>query len=224
MNTRVILVSEDGHAKQVYINALERLDVHVDIVPSFAELYGALLRTPYHGIMIDLPTKIRAPKSEQELVHEVLELFPVIQLNWEGRADEVRTLYFGQSTGEGTIEEFISEECRSFDPRTIRASERRYINFNVMLSTNGEFDEEKTERTVTVDVSRGGCFLYTIDEWESGVDAWLKLRELSDGAPILAETRWGVPWGEAMKIPGIGVEFKRISQAQLAELGDRYHL
>lgn len=224
MSTRMILVAREGDAKQAYLDAIKTLEVHVDTVSSFSELYKALLNTPYHGVMVDLLTKLRAPKEEQGLVHEILELFPVVQLNWEGKAEKIRTLYFGQSIGGGTIEDFICEECRSFNARTIRSHLRRNINFNVVLSKNGKFSEKNNAKTVTIDVSRGGCFIYTIDEWERNIDSWLQLKELDDSTPILGEVKWRIPWGSTMKIPGIGVKFKEISEVQLEEICEKYHL
>ena len=99
MNTRVILLSDDGHARQAYLNAIRTLGVQVDTVSSFRDLRKAMTHTPYHGVMIDLITKIKAPSDEKEIAYEMLEIFPVVQLKWEVQAGLIRTLYFGQSKG-----------------------------------------------------------------------------------------------------------------------------
>jgi hypothetical protein len=48
---------------------------------------------------------------------------------------KIKSLYYGKSKGDGTLEDFILEECRTFEARTLRASERTKIRFNVLLST-----------------------------------------------------------------------------------------
>ena len=224
MKPRVILISREGDAKQTYLNAIKTLEADVDTVSSFGELHRALIQTPYNGVMIDLVTKIRAKKAEKELFHQILELFPVVQLNLEEKSGEIRTLYFGQSVGGGTLEEFVHRECQSFFPRTIRSSLRKRIHFNVTISKNDDFSGIEIEKSVTIDVSEGGCFIYTINEWERQQEVWLRIKELSDGAPILGEVRWRIPWGKTMKLPGIGVQFMQISEEQSDEIYEKCEL
>ena len=224
MKPKVILVSREGAAKQTYLHALKTLEADVDTVSSFGELHRALIHTSYHGVMIDLVTKVRAKKVEKELFHQILELFPVVQLNTEDKSGKIRTLYFGQSVGGGTLEKFIHEECRSFLPRKIRSSLRKRIHFNVTMSKSDDFAEEEIEKTVTIDISQGGCFIYSINEWEGRQIAWLIINELNDSTPIPCEVRWRIPWGKMMKVPGIGLKFTGLTKNQLEEILDKSDL
>jgi hypothetical protein len=218
MNTRVILVSLEGSEKQAYLNAIKPLGVQIDTVSTITELHRALAENLYNGIMIDLVTKIKASKDEKALIHQILELYPVVQLKLEDKSGSIQTLYFGQSTGMGTLEDFIRQECRSFIPRKIRSSPRRKIHFNVILSKNANFSERDIENTVTMDVSEGGCFLYSATNWDAASDAWMTIKELKDATPIRGEVRWQISWGKTMKIPGIGVKFENIGKSQLEEI------
>jgi Tfp pilus assembly protein PilZ len=221
MNIRVILVCGEGVERQAYLSAIEALGVQIDTVSSLEELHKAVLRTPYHGVMIDLKTKIRAAKVEKILIHDILEkVFPVIQLKLENKTSRIQTLYFGQAKGDGTLEDFILKECRSVEPRSIRLSLRKNINFNIILSKNDNYSKDNIEKSVTIDVSEGGCFIYSSDKWEINSKAWFIIKELDDNTPILSEVRWKMSWGNAMKIPGIGVKFKDIREGQLEEI---YH-
>lgn len=158
MSTRVVLVSKESSEKELYLNALTKLGVDVDSVSSFGELRKIVLENPCHGILVDLRTKINAPKGDKEIAHDILEIFPVVQLRWDPEEDEIKTLYFGQAKGGGTLEEFINEECQSIPPRAIRASIRRNIHFNVLLSGEEGFEEDTLERSITINVSGGGVF------------------------------------------------------------------
>lgn len=224
MSTRVVLVSKESSEKELYLNALTKLGVDVDSVSSFGELRKIVLENPCHGILVDLRTKINAPKGDKEIAHDILEIFPVVQLRWDPEENEIKTLYFGQAKGGGTLEEFINEECQSIPPRAIRASIRRNIHFNVLLSGEEGFEEDTLERSITINVSGGGCFIFSSNDWEIGDHAWFTLGELDDSTVILGEVRWAVPWGETMQFPGIGVKFLNISGDQSEQLSEKFHI
>ena len=46
-------------------------------------------------------------------------------------------------------------------------------------------------------------------------------QELEDDTAIQGEVRWAVKWGEAMRIPGIGVMFKDIKKNQHEDFCNR---
>jgi Tfp pilus assembly protein PilZ len=221
---KVLLLSGEGKAKQAYLDTIKHLDIDVDTVSSITELYKTMINKPCHGVMIDLPTKIKASRDEKALVHEVLNKFPVINLRWENETGTIKTLYHSKIQSGGTIKDFINQECRSFNPRTIRSSVRKNINFNVMLTKSDNFKEENMERTITIDVSKGGCFIYSPKKWERHSDVLLIIKELEDHTPIRGKVIWGIAWGEAMRIPGIGVMFKEIKSSQLENISDHTDL
>lgn len=224
MNTRIILVSMEGDARQAYLDAIKPLGVQVDTVSSFNELYKLLTNNHYNGVLLDLKTKIKEQKENKQLVYEILERFPLVQLNFDEKTKIIRSLYFGQSVGSGTIEEFVNEECRSFEARPIRSNERKQIYFNVIIIKNGHLSEDDIDRTVTIDVSKGGCFIYSTDNWEINNRISIKIKELENSAPILCEVRWKRAWGKRMQVPGIGVKFENIDEVQLQEFCDKAHI
>lgn len=224
MGIKLLLLSGEGKAKQAYLDMIRHFDIDVDTVSSITELYKTMINKPCNGVMIDLPTKIKASRDEKALVHEVLNKFPVIQLRWENKTGTIKTLYYGRVKSGGTIKDFINQECRSFNPRTIRSSVRKNINFNVMLTEGDNFKEENIERTVTIDVSKGGCFIYSSKKWEKHSDIWLIIKELEDHTPMRGRVMWGIAWGEAMRMPGIGVMFREIKNGQLKNISAQIDL
>jgi Tfp pilus assembly protein PilZ len=95
---------------------------------------------------------------------------------------------------------------------------RKVVHFNVLLSNDESMDEKKLERTVMINISKGGCFLFSGRDWSDTSKAWLIINELTDKTPIEGDIRWSVEWGKQMTIPGIGLSFKHIKSSQLEEL------
>jgi len=221
MDVRVALLCHEGEAQQAYINAAQSLGAQVDSASTFSDLRNLLCGHSYNGVMVDLKTKVKASHDDKDLLHDLLEQFPLAQLKFEEATGAIRSLNVGQARGNETVEAFINEECRPFPARPIRSSVRKNIHFNALISKNGTPSEEGGIQTVTMNVSQGGCFLYSTEYWEIGGKVSIIFRGLEDQRPITGEVRWQVPWGKTMQIPGIGVKFEDISTAQITELCER---
>ena len=72
-----------------------------------------------------------------------------------------------------------------------------------------------------MNISRGGCFIFSIGDWEVNNDALFIIKELTDLTPICGQVRWKIDWGSKMSVPGIGVKFKEIKDSQLKDLFDK---
>lgn len=222
MGIRLLLVSREGVARQKYQDAIRNFGVQLDTVSTLRELYNAMTDTPYNGVLIDLLTKIKAPQDERTLIHEVLERFPVILLKWENKTETIKSLYYGQVKNGEILENFVTQECQLFKARKIRSNARVSIHFNIVLAKSDDLTEKNIEQTISIDVSRGGCFIYSTKTWKRESSAWFIIKELEDNTPIRGEVKWEVAWGKAMRVPGIGVMFKDIKECQLKEIYDNY--
>ena len=80
------------------------------------------------------------------------------------------------------------------------------------------------ERTVTIDISKGGSFIYSVDLWNIGEKVQFVIKELADSNPIRGEIRWTRSWGKMMEVPGIGITFETIDKGQLEEICDKGHM
>ena len=221
MSIRILLVCRKGTSIQNYLDACKGQDTTIDVASSFEDLYKATLKIPYNGILIDMPTKIITLSKDKERVDSVLKRYPVARLTFNDKSEQLCVFYSNQAAGSGTLEDFITKQCRSFIARTIRSERRRDIIFNVILSKTKNISDKNSERTVTMNISRGGCFIFSIGDWEVNNDAWFIIKELTDQTPILGQVRWKVDWGRGMSVPGIGVQFKEINDCQLNELCDK---
>jgi Tfp pilus assembly protein PilZ len=218
MTIKLALACKNEKARQAYVDAVKLTGVEVDIVSSLNELHELLSKNAFNGVMVDLNTKVKASKEEKAMMQNLLEQFPLAQLNFEEKTGHVRAFHFGQACGGETLGAFINEECRSFSARPLRLTRRAEVNFNVLLIPVDDAIALETDRTVTINVSEGGCFFYFVDGLTIGSRIKMVFKELGDKTPILGDVRWQVLWGDTMQIPGIGVRFEEIRENQLEEI------
>lgn len=217
MNTRLLLVAECGEARAAYLNVLRGLGVEVDCIASPDELGNVLSGNAYNGLLVDVPTMIRCECDDKNRITKIMSLFPVLRLMYNPQFGGIRGLAQGGTVRDNrNLSEFVRDECMSFDARSIRLAERKEIVFNVLLFK--DLETEKAERTITVDVSESGCFIYTVDRWDTAGSAWMVVNEFDDKTPIELKVRWRQGWGRQMSPPGIGASFESMSAGQYAQL------
>ncbi len=218
MSIKLALVSPEGENRDIYARAIKALDVRCDVVATFKELYYAMEKVPYNGILIDLAAKMKAPHDDLGLVENVLGYFPVLYLKWEEHAKTIRTYYPGQQLTGGDLGDFVSKQCCFFNGRTISTEKRLGIHYAVLLSKDNAFREGNVERTITINVSEGGCFIFTNQEWAIRSSVWIIVKGINDETPIMGEVRWFFKWGSCAQNPGIGIKFLQIKEAQVHEI------
>ena len=224
MDVRVLLVCNDETDQKAYLKALDPFGIEIDIIESPARIYTKMTRKAYNGLLVDLKTKIKASDRAKAVIHDAVDQLPVVQLTWDSKKNLVRSFHFGRSRASGTLDSFINEECRQFEARQLRKSARRPAHFNIQLFKSGNHADTTPAQTVTVNVSIGGCFIYTIDDYEIDSVITMVIQELEDQTPVVGTVRWRRAWGEAMQIPGIGVQLGDMPPAQLEDFSAKAKL
>ncbi len=218
MSIKILLACKEGASLQKYLDETKGSDAQIDVATTINEFFIATIERPYNGLMIDMPSKIKNFRTDREKINNILQLFPVIQLTFNEKTNQMKAFYSGLINGNGSIDEFITHKCSPFNARKIRSLHRKVINFNVILSKTDNVYDLNNEKTVTMNVSQSGCFIYSIDKWEINSNVWFTIKELTDQAPIHAQIIWQVDWGTYLNIPGIGLQFKDIKNCQLEDL------
>ncbi len=219
---RLVLVCRPSPAREKYQQALADLGVTVDTVADVNELAEQLIRTPCSGLLIDTATGLVTSFEKKRQLHVIIEIFPVLRVNWNDQAQQLELFYYGQSQPTDlTLRQFIETQCLPFEARTIRAHERYRVHFNVEVYPDEQCRPEQRRLSVTLDLSEGGAFLVMIEPWSGPREIWLKIVELADQTPIRSEVRRQVNWGNSKRIPGIGVAFRQIAIDQVWELQAR---
>jgi hypothetical protein len=216
---RILLVVAPGKSREAYLRPLSRLPAVWDVVDSIDSLETSLQDTPYNGLLLDVPTMIRASTSQKAKVLALLEYYPVLRLSYRAPVDEIHGLADGQTAPQThTLEEFVSGDCCRFPARAVRAFKRCHLVFNVRLFDPSEQPREEGEKAFTVDVSESGCFVATVQPPECGRLLSVVLCDLDDQTPIPIEVRWRILWGETMRTPGFGARFLSLTEGQKTEL------
>ena len=217
--TRLLLIAEPGLARAAYLEVLRDLGVQADCIGSPGEMAGALMDAPYSGLIIDVPTMIRCECGDKNRITRVMELFPVLRVMYNPKYGGIRGLAQGGTLRDNRdLGEFVEFECVPFSPRSIRVAQRREMVFNVVLLNRLGLPEAQGERTVTLNVSEHGCFIYSISDWRLDSSAWLVIKEFEDRTPIELKVRWQRPWGTASLLPGIGATFESMTTFQYVQL------
>ncbi len=215
MEIRVLLFVQDGEAKQKYLDTLTDCGVRVFVSTSFFHLSEEICSQTYHGLFFDLSTKMKAIKENKVEVYRLAEKFPVAHLQMDRGSGAIRCFHVGRQTGR-SLHDFIDSQCRPFEPQKLRTSMRREMHLPVLLFRHPA--SKCPERSITKDISPGGCFVITTRRFTQGIEIFLGFPELTDSTPIRAQIRTVVKWGMRYQIPGIGVKFEALSMTQAAEL------
>lgn len=220
MDIRILLITQDDGERVFYREAISNLGVEVKAVAWLKGLDADITEAYYHGVIIDMATKIQGLKNNREFIYRTLRKFPVAHVNRKKKSPKISVFYPGQHPG-ATLRDFIQDKCVPFTPRKLGAHIRKELHFNVVLFKSNPPQEEAAERTVTVDVSENGCFLFSVQSWKPGDTGWIIIQELDDRTPIQCLVRRHVPWGAGMRIPGIGLTFTHIKDKQKKHIVDR---
>lgn len=216
---KLLLIAEEGLPRSAYLEVLHGLDVEVDCIASPDEMTGALVDAPYSGLLIDVPTMIRCECSNKNRITRIMDRFPVLRVMYNPNYGGIRGLSHGGTMRDNRdLVDFVLHECLPFTPRSIRVARRHELIFNVMLFRRQSEDPEAGERTVTINVSEHGCFVYSVNDWRLKASAWLVVNEFDDRTPIELKVRWQRRWGEMLQFPGIGATFESMTTHQYVQL------
>lgn len=219
LKTKILLIAENGLARAAYTEVLHDLDVDVDCISSPDDMTEALIDAAYSGLLVDVPTMIRCECEDKNRITRIMDRFPVLRLMYNPNYGGIRGLTQGGTIRDNRdLDDFILRECIPFTPRSIRVAQRQDVVFNVLLFNDLENGEIDAERTVTVNVSEHGCFVYSVGDWQLLNPAWLVVNEFEDKTPIELKVRWCGKWGKSMRMPGIGASFESMTAHQYVQL------
>ncbi|WP_316347034.1 PilZ domain-containing protein [Desulfuromonas acetoxidans] len=216
---KLLLYTHDPEVQQHYLKALPEEGAMAVVVSDFKEFFKESNTIPCSGVLLDVVSSIRASQFDREVIQELLEVYPSLRLRLDPATGEIRTLMTGAGPGQNiSIRKFVETYCSNFPPRCLRMCQRKPIHCNVIYSFHDQLASEVVQRSVTMDMSIGGCFLMTTEALEVGERLWIRIIELMDNSPIMVEVRWCREWGQKMVVPGVGLHFSVISDRQREEI------
>jgi hypothetical protein len=176
------------------------------LLASPAELTQALKDHPVNGILLELTTLVTASQHDKQAAQDVVEFFP--NAKFKVADNEVRVLSH-------SFEHFVAE-CQRFKARPLRRHERKERVLAVYLSTDATFD--RAEKTVTANISEGGCFIFSPHEWKIGDRVWLRFPE--NNVALSGVVRTWHEWGNNRIIPGIGIQLDEMLKPTFVQSSD----
>lgn len=224
MEPTLLLVCKDPELSNEYTEALKQFSIQLDATSSMRDMFNILHETAYHGILLDMQTKIKTPREDKALVHNILNSFPLVQLKKEPNTGEIKTYYMGQFGEGGILKEFIEKDCQSAQARRIRSEPRKDLNLSLLVGRDGSMNSETAKKTIAINVSKKGVFVYDTEPWNIGDKVWLIVLNIKDQSPISCTVQWVSPWDADLNIPGIGVVFDDFEASQVTELIETFKI
>jgi Tfp pilus assembly protein PilZ len=216
---KLLLLSRNTEAVSACKKAFEALGVCCEWTDNIVDMHQKLLSTPFNGLVLDVLTTAKTSQKDRALIQEVSEYYPTLLMRWNSATQKIGGMVFGEILDKkDPLGDFVSRFCRAERALLFREDKRHDIHLNVLLSLDKDFSEELVEKTVTLDLSRGGCFIISSRSWENIDQAWIRLLELIDPTPIQVQLCRYVPWGKQTKIPGIGIKFIDLQPGQRQEI------
>ena len=110
----------------------------------------------------------------------------------------------------------FEEALSRYSPRGMRSHPRKIAYIKVLLMKTPTIPDRML-RCVTFDISLGGCFIVSMDDWNSSEILFLSFGD-SKGF-IESKICWRLPWGKSeWHLPGIGVKFINPSDDRLVDV------
>jgi hypothetical protein len=217
MKPFMILAVLDEKRRGIYEEFLAREHVACRIVTSLRDVVIQAAKHLHVGILVDMPIVVKASHFDKGLAEDALRALPSARVNISRKSGEILMLVMGAGTGiPVTAPEFV-RYCRNRTPRIVHVRNRVPLHLNALLARTADMSE--AEKTVCIDFSEGGCFLFSTDELlVPETTVWIRLLGLQDESPIQGMICWKRVWGNSDVIPGVGIRFDVLTDSQQSEI------
>lgn len=203
----VISVSDD--TRSALADSLKTFDVELVQCATFLEAEDRALKGFYSGILVDLPTIVKAKGEEKIVACSLTGFFPTLRVRIMGTMLIPMTMP-GAAKQENSVKDFINCACRNFIPRTLRAHHRHAIGISVATRTTGS-----ETLAFTLNISWGGAFIVDFNPERFSIGDELTVFFQEPDCEIKATVCWKQCWG-LRHAPGIGIRFHEMDE-QLSE-------
>jgi hypothetical protein len=198
----VISVSDDTRA--ALANSLKAFDVQLVQCSTFLEAENLALQGLYSGILVDLPSIVKAKGEEKIVACSLSGFFPTLRVRVMGTMLIPMTMP-GAAKQENSVSDFINRACGNFCCRKLRAHHRHAIGISVATRY-----ANKETRAFTLDICWGGAFIVDFNPERFSIGDELSIFFQEPDCEIQATVCWKQSWG-LRHAPGIGVKFHNLT-------------
>lgn len=216
MKPKILLAVREKKRREFYLSLLETC-ADCEALEQLSDIPANTGKIPFNGLIIDLPMYVKATYMEKVHIDESIHAMPSAVINFKDKSAHILMIECRYGIAK-SIEDLI-EVCSSHQPRVVYPRDRIDIHLNARLSISRPLSGD-AERTCTMNVSKGGCFLFTVncDRFEPGMPVYFEFPVLKDRTLIVGKVRWKREWGTTHSAPGIGISFESITEGQQLEM------
>lgn len=200
MSRKFLLFSLPSKTLDLYRKTLDQFKVEHDWVTSLHDIRQQLAQDSYHGLLLDLRSRIKANENDRDFCQELESYFPTTNLQFDARNQSIRCA--SPVWMNKTFEDFIQTNLEH-PARRIRAEVRKTICLNALVMI-----DRQERRANTVDISSSGCFIWDTMEADPKKEIQLVFPNMSN-KPIDGEVIWCRKWGQEQLPSGYSVKFSR---------------
>ncbi len=201
----ILVVSYSGETREALAASLAASHAGAVVCETFRQAEDLALAGRYNGLLVDLPSMVKAKGEEKIVACTLANFFPCLRVRAIGSA-LVPMAMPGGARQDGSLNDFLTKTCPAFVPRALRAHRRHAICAQTLLVWQGE-----EVRGVTLNISWGGAFIMDTraERFQTGEQVTVRFPRC--GGTARAIIRRVVPWGMENP-PGIGVSFQEMDQ------------
>lgn len=196
-----------------YDAVMRRLSLIPLYAPSTALLLESLLGKPASGFVLEVGKVMRASDPGRDQIFQLARVFPVLRVLRRGAGRDVAFM---------DDQEDFAARVRAFSPRQVRQSGRVPVMLSGSLAAGDDLAFADPVPANILDVSGGGGFVSSLKDFGVENSVRLRIEDIADRTPILAEIRWRKGEARASARNGFGLHFLDIRPGQLRELVARF--
>jgi hypothetical protein len=212
-NLSILVVSYSDDTRVALLETLGDYGVAVVACTTFREAEDQALHGFYNGLLIDLPSIVKAKGEEKLIAYTLTNFFPTLRVRAIGSA-LVPMAMPGGAKQDKSLSDFLTKTCSAFPPRKPRAHKRHPVCLPVLLRYRGE-----ESRGFTLNVSWGGAFIVDVQAERFIVGENVEISLPRFNSSIRAIICWIMPWG-MNSAPGVGASFTEMDESLEAVLAD----
>lgn len=201
----IIAIAYSEETRRAFVEALEAAGAQSVAAASFFDAETLALQGSYSGLLVDLPSIVKAKGDEKIVACSLTSFYPTLRVRAVGKMLVPMTMP-GTARQDNSLNDFLLKSCASFEPRRLRRHRRREICLATLLH-----GPSSDERGFTLNLSWGGAFVLntTPERFHIGESLNIYLPEPELLVPVTV--CWLRPWGER-KLSGLGVSFNLIDE------------
>ncbi len=202
----LLVVSYSDETRAALTASLVNNNVAAVACSTFCEAENLVLQGLFNGILIELPSIIKAKGEEKIVAYTLTNFFPTLRVRAVGSV-LIPMAMPGSAKQDKNLNDFINVTCSNFIPRKLRTFRRHQLFLPTLLSY-----QDQEYRGFTMNMSWGGAFIVDVFAEKFTEKSEIKITFPEFDFCVDAIICWSRIWG-SQNPPGIGVKFQDLTES-----------